>query len=158
MNVFGPEMPSEEVWNTSLRLHEQFLRQFARRYLESGGLYNAAKHGLALTPQEEAGVAFAGILDQHGPAIHNLTVRHTPSQPIPRWTEVIHWVESDKLMALTSCAITQIRMLWRIALSLADTFVGNSDHGPDHGRATAAVYDGVTEGHDRKAVPVRTAL
>lgn len=112
--VFSPG-PTEEQWETSLRLHELYLRHFARQYLEGSGLYNAAKHGLALTPQEQAGFEMRGLGSRHGPAIHYLTVRTSEGQPIPRWAEIIHWVDADQQMTLTFRAITQIRMLWSVA-------------------------------------------
>jgi hypothetical protein len=113
--LFGPKTPRERAWNESLRLHEQYLRYFAHQYLDGAGLYNAAKHGLALSPQETAGVSLEGIAARDGPAILYLTLGRTPSQPIPRWQEVLHWVDADQEIALIYRAITQIRMLWAAA-------------------------------------------
>jgi hypothetical protein len=112
--AFGPVIPDATAWSKSLDLHEDYLRFFARQHLDGSSMYNAAKHGLALTTGE-SGIELKGIVGRHGPSIRYLTVSSTKSSPRPRWWEMVHWVESDKQVVFIHRACVMLRNLWRVA-------------------------------------------
>ncbi|HEY3355701.1 MAG TPA: hypothetical protein VGQ83_20790 [Polyangia bacterium] len=110
-----PAPPDASAWERSLDLLEGYLRAFAHRCLAKAPLYNAAKHGLAVTPTE-MGVKYGdgSIISADGPVIQYLEVREQDPD-VPRWFHVTHWVRSDLQMTLTWQAARMIQMLWSVA-------------------------------------------
>jgi hypothetical protein len=104
--------PAEELWDRTLALHEHFLRFFAGQFLSASDLYNAAKHGLALTAGESS-MELEGFFKRSGPSIRYLAVRRTPKGP--RWSEMTHWVEADRQMAFVYQGCAMMRNLWAVA-------------------------------------------
>lgn len=105
----------EGRWQESLRKIEGYLRGFAHQFLERAALYNAAKHGLALLPSEMTMRLDDGALIRaEGPIIQYLEIR-ARDDGTPRWSQVNHWVKSDRQMALVHRATVLIETLWESA-------------------------------------------
>ena len=107
--------PPADLWEKSLANIESYLRAFARQHLDSAPLYNAAKHGLAVTPTE-TGIQWGdgSLVKVEGPAIQYLEVRRD-DHGRPRWQQVTHWVKADRQMALAFRTCQLIDMLWEVA-------------------------------------------
>lgn len=111
----GALAPEPQAWDRSLRLIEGFLRAFAREHLDRASLYNAAKHGLALTPTEMGfQMGDRSVLKVEGPIIQYLQVSKD-AQGRARWEQVAHWVRADRQMGLIYRAMELIETLWRTA-------------------------------------------
>jgi hypothetical protein len=98
-------------WDASLDNLESYLRHFANRFMKGAGLYNAAKHGLALNPGEASFEMLGSPLRRSGPAIQYLDQRDDSSGR-RRWAETIHWVVVDRELALVTVALQLIEALW----------------------------------------------
>jgi hypothetical protein len=102
-------------WHESLRKVEGYLRGFAHQFLDRAALYNTAKHGLALMPSEMTMRLDDGALIRaDGPIIQYLEIRER-DDGTPRWSQVNHWVKSDRQMALVHRATVLIETLWESA-------------------------------------------
>jgi hypothetical protein len=109
--LFGPARDDEDV-----RRHAQFLRLYARHFLEPDP-YNAAKHGFAvqgghsrltLTVEEEE------LLRDEGLTVEWLAV----SAVTGRWVRVERWFSVEAVIALIHIASRLVESLW---LSARDT-------------------------------------
>jgi hypothetical protein len=107
-------IPDPGAWDRSLELHEHYLRLFARQFLGGSDLYNAAKHGLALTTGE-AGIELRGLVGRRGPSIRYLAVKNSESDPRDRWREMVHWVKADQQMLFIRMGGVMLRNLWSVA-------------------------------------------
>lgn len=107
--------PGVDKWWDSVDNIELFLRHFASDFVEAG-LYNSAKHGMALTPTE-FGFKFGDseLTQRHGPAIYHLEQRTDRKSGKARWFSTYHWVSTDRQAAMTFMGIKMIRVLWRNA-------------------------------------------
>ena len=104
----------EEQWNNSLNNIEGYLLAFARQFLDRSAIYNAAKHGLALRPSEMSmRYGDGSLISVEGPIIKYLEIRDHDGHP--RWSQVNHWVKSDRQMALIHRACQLIESLWEVA-------------------------------------------
>jgi hypothetical protein len=113
--------PSIDVarWSKSLESIESYLRAFAAEFLDRAPLYNAAKHGFAVTPTE-FGVKFKGVIDTSGPAVRYLEARELDAEAKKRgdrlfWWEAVHWVRADLRMLLIRLGCELIQLLWDAA-------------------------------------------
>lgn len=105
----------EELWENSVRQIEGYLRGFAHQFLERSGLYNAAKHGLALLPSEmKMRLDDGALIRAEGPIIQYLEIRDRDNGR-PQWFQVNHWVKSDRQMAFVHRACVLIETLWETA-------------------------------------------
>jgi len=110
-----PAPPPVDLWEKSLANIEGYLRAFAHQHLERAPLYNAAKHGLALTPTEMSVQMDDGsLLKAEGQVIQYLEVRDDRHDR-PRWQQVTHWVKADRQMALVFRTCQLIEALWETA-------------------------------------------
>ncbi len=108
-------VPDRDMWWASVDNIEHFLRYFARQFLDSG-LYNSAKHGMALTPTEY-GFSFgdSNLTRHHGPAIYHIEQKRDSRTEDPRWFTTYRWVRPDQQVPMTFMGIKLIRGLWRMA-------------------------------------------
>lgn len=110
-----PKPPPGEAWDESIELIEGYLRAFAHQHLSRAALYNAGKHGLALTPTD---IGFqmddGSLLKVEGPAIQYLEVRDDEAGR-PRWEQVTHWVRPDRQIGLIYRTCEMIEALWQTA-------------------------------------------
>jgi hypothetical protein len=112
---FGNTGPTDEQWNESIDFHALYLEHFAKQFVDDGPLYNSAKHGLALSHEDAASVSLGNIVGRKGPAIRFLDMRRRAGDPIPRWSDVLHWVQVDRQAAIALIGVAEIRALWRAA-------------------------------------------
>lgn len=107
--------PDREMWWASVDNVEMFLRYFAGQFMDSG-LYNSAKHGMALTPTEY-GFSFGDSeLTRHrGPAIYHIEQKRDSRTGDSRWHTTYRWVRPDLQVGLIFMGIKLIRGLWRMA-------------------------------------------
>ena len=106
----NPE-PSIESWEKALGNVDRFLVYYANHYLSDAHLYNAAKHGLAVQPGEQAirlDLPSAPI-SAEGMALQFLEVKDD------KWQETVAWVQPDLSVVYTLTAIDLIEQLWTIA-------------------------------------------
>lgn len=106
-------------WTKSLESIESYLRAFAAEFLNRAPLYNAAKHGFALTPTE-FGVKFKDLIDTSGPAIRFLEAKELDAEAKERgdrlyWWESVHWVKADLRMILVRVGCELMQLLWGAA-------------------------------------------
>lgn len=107
--------PDKEMWWASVDNVELFLRHFASEFLDSG-LYNSAKHGMALTPTEFGFAYGDSELTRHrGPAIYHIEKRADSQTDDPKWFGTYRWIRPDQQAAMTFMGIKLIRGLWRMA-------------------------------------------
>lgn len=103
-----------DLWDKSPNNIEGYLRGFARQFLGRAGLYNAAKHGLALLPSEMSMRLDDGaVLRAEGPIIQYLEIREDSGRR--RWNQVHHWVKPDRQMGLIYRGCQLIDTLWDVA-------------------------------------------
>lgn len=107
--------PDKGMWWASVDNVELFLRHFASEFLDSG-LYNSAKHGMALTPTE-FGFAYGDseVTRHRGPAIYHIEQKADSQTGDPKWFGTYRWIRPDQQTAMTFMGIKLIRGLWRMA-------------------------------------------
>lgn len=106
----SPE-PSVESWEKALGNVDRFLVYYANHFLADAHLYNAAKHGLAVQPGEQAirlDVPGAPITAE-GMALQFLEVKDD------KWQQTVAWVHPELSVVYTLTAIDLIEQLWTIA-------------------------------------------
>ena len=110
----GDRRVPQDPWDRSLTNIEGYLRGYAEQFLKRAPLYNAAKHGLALRPDEASMRMDDGsVIRAEGPMIQVLELQDRDGRP--RWSLAHHWVKPDRQMALTYRAIQLIETLWQVA-------------------------------------------
>lgn len=114
LSALRPE-PDHNMWWASVDNIEMFLRYFASQFLDSG-LYNSAKHGMALTPTEY-GFSFgeSELTRHHGPAIYHIEQKRDSGSGELRWFTTYRWVRPELQVGMIFMGIKLIRGLWRMA-------------------------------------------
>jgi hypothetical protein len=104
-------VPSQELWDGSIRAVERFLVRFAHSLLADAHLYNAAKHGLAVQPAEYGmRVDFPNMpAFRDGMAIQYLEVKDDS------WYRTVQWVESEISATLVHSAADLMEQMWGVA-------------------------------------------
>ena len=103
-----------EAWTEALDALDEYLTYFARRFLQDAGLYNAAKHGLALTTGETKMELRNTPIKAAGPSIRYL--RTVPGDDgVERLAITTHWVRIGREMSITWVGKEMIRSIWQAA-------------------------------------------
>jgi hypothetical protein len=105
--------PPEERWNAGITNIKQFFADYIRRFLDAG-LYNAAKHGLAIRPGRSSMQLDDGaLLSASGPSVEYL--ERKPTDDGWQWARSTSWVNLDQTVALIMMACRFIQAIWGIA-------------------------------------------
>lgn len=112
--TFGTKAPSEDQWNGLVNSSADWLAWFGR-YILDGDVYNAAKHGLGVSPQniglkiEIDGLEF---LNGSGPCLEYL--HSVPSEEGKQWKRTTKWLQCDRLFGCIHIACQLIHRLWTV--------------------------------------------
>ena len=110
--AFGDDLP-EADWTQSLDNIESFLVHYAQVFLEPG-VYNAAKHGLAVRPGESmVQLGESDLLKQEGPSIEYLAERKD-SDGQRRWGRATKWIDVERTIGFIYMATRLIEAIWGI--------------------------------------------
>lgn len=107
---------TEEQWEATSRGIVLLLTIAVGLLLEDGGIYNAAKHGLAIVPANASialGDPEAPFLGAEGPSLMHLEAVEAAERW--RWQTTTTWVRADRNLSLVMVMARQIENLWNVA-------------------------------------------
>lgn len=115
------DVTPREGWDLEVgwERHREGLRELVRYcsslILDGADLYNAGKHGLAISPSEK-GLKIGvddddAVIWQSGPSL-TVIERHM-SRGEPRWAKVTHWVKYQHAIAMLTQITRAITSLWQ---------------------------------------------
>lgn len=110
-------VPDEDKWNSLVENAADWLSWFGK-YILDGNVYNAAKHGLGVRPQNSAlRVEIDGLADflnGSGPCLEYLHTGRN-SEGRNQWRRTTKWIKLDRSFGCIHVASVLIHRLWAVA-------------------------------------------
>ncbi|HYM58637.1 MAG TPA: hypothetical protein VES79_11805 [Solirubrobacteraceae bacterium] len=105
--------PDEETWNVGLRNVATWLAWYAAHFLDAG-VYNAAKHGLAVQAGESA-FQFGDddLISRSGPSLAYIEMRED-ARKRRRWRQTTQWLDLDRWLAYIFMACRLMKGLMNV--------------------------------------------
>lgn len=102
---------AERGWDRHRDGLRSLIEYCAKIVREEADLYNAGKHGLAVTPSEKGVELGEGdLISVHGPSL--TVIARTMQDQEPRWTKVVYWVNYKQAIVLAGLIARAIRSMW----------------------------------------------
>jgi len=113
----GRPTNADEQWNEALQSSVRLIRLLANRFHADRNMYNATKHGMAVT----AGEGSIGIFTEDGRPVINTDgtqvtfLEHETTSDHKNWYRKAQWFNAPQAAWLTELALNQIDLLWDVA-------------------------------------------
>jgi hypothetical protein len=107
--------PTRELWDDAGKALLRLLVHLCDVLLNDAGVYNAAKHGLAVLPSE-AGMRLGDgdLVSASGPSLTYLELRDNADGD-KKWNETTAWVRADRTLAIVHLIIDRMDNAWGLA-------------------------------------------
>lgn len=110
------KVPTPEVCDDAGRAVDRLLVHGCNVLLNDAGVYNAAKHGLAVLSGEASAMLGDGeVVSASGPSLTYLEIRDDGEDGERKWNETTAWVKADRSLALVQLMVGRMDNAWGLA-------------------------------------------